>query len=84
MGLSLSDRGHFYLHGVTLIPAWIGNHMHSNVWDDMTYQFQNFNGCTVGASSSKTWTYLFYIFNVMGADVVVKQEASASATTILA
>ena len=32
---------------LTLIPAWIRNHMPSNVWDEITYPFLNFNGCTV-------------------------------------
>ena len=39
--------GRFYLHGLTLIPAWISNHMPSKVWDEITYPFLNFNGCTV-------------------------------------
>ena len=38
---------HFYLHGLTLIPAWISNHMPGKVWGDITYPFLNFNGCTV-------------------------------------
>ena len=39
--------GTFYYHGLTLIPAWISNHMSSKVWDEITYSFLNFNGCTV-------------------------------------
>ena len=35
------------LHGSTLIPAWISNYMPCNVWDEITYPFLNFNGCTV-------------------------------------
>ena len=34
----------FYWHGLTLIPAWIGNCMHYTIWDDITYPFHNFNG----------------------------------------
>ena len=41
--------GPFYKHGLTLIPAWITNHIHYNVWDEITYQFSNFNGATVGS-----------------------------------
>ena len=26
----------FYLHGLTIIPAWISNHMTSKVWDEIT------------------------------------------------
>ena len=37
----------FYQHGLTLIPAWIGNYMPSKVWGEITYPFLNFNGCTV-------------------------------------
>ena len=37
----------FYYHGLTLIPAWISNYMPSKVWDEITYPFLNFNGCTV-------------------------------------
>ena len=36
--------GHFYLHGLTLIMAWIGNHMPSKVCDEIAYPFPN---CTV-------------------------------------
>ena len=39
--------GPFYLHGLTLIPAWISNYTHYNVWDEITYPFLNFNGATV-------------------------------------
>ena len=39
--------GPFYLHGLTLIPAWIRNHMPSKMWDEITYPLPNFNGFTV-------------------------------------
>ena len=39
--------GPFYKHGLTLIPAWIINHMPSKVWDEINYPFLNFNGATV-------------------------------------
>ena len=32
--------GPYYLHGLSLIPAWI-----SKVCDEITYSFLNFNGC---------------------------------------
>ena len=35
----------FYQHGLTLIPAWISNHMPSEVWGKLSYPFPNFNGC---------------------------------------
>ena len=37
----------FHEHGLTLIPAWISNHMPSKVWGEPTYPFPNFNGCIV-------------------------------------
>ena len=38
---------HFYQHGLTLIPAWISNHIHYIVRDANTYPFMNFNRATV-------------------------------------
>ena len=34
-----------YWYGSTLIPSWLTIHMHSKMWDKITYPFQNFNGC---------------------------------------
>ena len=39
--------GLFYQHGLSLIPALTSNHIHYNVWDEITYPFPNFNGTTV-------------------------------------
>ena len=39
--------GHFYKHGLALIPGWISNYIHHNVWDEITNPFLNFNGATV-------------------------------------
>ena len=30
-----------------IIPAWISNYIHYNVWDEITFPFPNFNGSTV-------------------------------------
>ena len=35
------------IHGLTLIPAWIGNCIHYNVWHEMPYPFSNFNSAAV-------------------------------------
>ena len=43
---STTKPGAYFL-GYT-VPAWIGYHMPSKVWDELTYSFLNFNGCTVG------------------------------------
>ena len=45
--IAITTSGRFYSHGLTLIPAWISNHMPSKVWGEITYPFLNFNGCTV-------------------------------------
>ena len=38
----------------TLIPAWISNHMTGKVWDEITYPFLNFKGCTPLTVSTRT------------------------------
>ena len=43
----LTSRGPFNLDGLTVNPAWISNHISSQVWDVITYPFLNFNGVTV-------------------------------------
>ena len=43
----IDAQGPFYNHGLTLTPVWISNHMSSEVWDEITYSFPNFNGCTI-------------------------------------
>ena len=47
----------------TLIPAWISNHMPGIVWDEITYSFLNFNGCTVEV---KEWISNFIPHFLMG------------------
>ena len=37
----------FYWYGLTLIPAWINDHILSQVWDEIANPPLNFNGCTV-------------------------------------
>ena len=39
--------GPLLLTWIDLIPAWISNYIHYKVWDEITYPFPNFNGCTV-------------------------------------
>ena len=36
----------FHWYGLSLIPAWISNHMHSEVPDKITYLFLKFSGAT--------------------------------------
>ena len=40
-------QGPFYQHGLTLIPAYLSNHMPNKVWGGITYPFPNFRGATV-------------------------------------
>ena len=36
--------GLLYWHGLTLIPAWISNHMPGSMWDEIAYTFPNVKG----------------------------------------
>ena len=46
--LEILDKCHFsvpdllYWHGLTLIPAWISNHMPGKIWDEIAYTFPNY------------------------------------------
>ena len=47
---NFSSSGSFCKHGLTLIPAWINNHMPGAVWDEINHLFPNnsptiHNGC---------------------------------------
>ena len=39
--------GPFYKHELTLIPAWISNHMANKVWNKITFPFTIFNDCII-------------------------------------
>ena len=39
--------GPLLLSWINLSPVWIGNHIPSKVWDEITYSLPNFNCCTV-------------------------------------
>ena len=54
----------FYQHGLTSIPAWISNLMHSKVWDEITYPFLNFNGCPV-----EVWEWISNFIQIFIMDV---------------
>ena len=41
---AISHYIQLHKHGLTLIPAWISNHMPSKVWDEINYPFPNFSG----------------------------------------
>ena len=44
----------FYQHALTLIPAWISNHVSSKIVDEIIYSFPNFNGASLGMDK---WFY---------------------------
>ena len=48
----------FYYHGITLIPAWISNHMLCKLLGWIIYTFPNFNGETV-----KVWEWFIHAKN---------------------
>ena len=54
----LSPGGPFTNNGSTLIPAWISNNMPSKMWDEITYSYPNFNGCTVEVWELDKWFHL--------------------------
>ena len=55
-------RSPFQWHGLTLIPAWINDYIHYNVWDGIIYPFTNFNCCTV-----EVWKWISnFICHVIG------------------
>ena len=47
VGLVTSTPGALLQSSLTLIPAWMNNHMPSKMWDEIIYPFPNFNGHTV-------------------------------------
>ena len=49
----MSSRGTPFTNiELTIIPTWISIHKHSKVWDEMTYPFPDFTGCTVEVRES--------------------------------
>ena len=57
--------GPLYWHVLTLIPTWISNHILSNVWDEITYRFSNFNGATV-----EVWEWICNFIPLFMMDVI--------------
>ena len=52
-----SILGPFSQYRLTLIPAWISNHIPNKVWDEITYSSPNLNGCTV-----EVWWWICNLF----------------------
>ena len=47
------------------IPPWTSNHMPSREWDEITYPFPNFNGCTV-----EVWEWIRNFISHLIMDVI--------------
>ena len=62
----IMTRRPFYYHGIILILTWIGYHMPSKVWDEITYPFQNYNGATV-----KVWEWKCHFIPHFIMDVII-------------
>ena len=43
--------------GLTLIPVYLSDHMLTKVWDEITYPFTNFSGCTVEVWNGSVISY---------------------------
>ena len=43
----IDSWGPFHYHGLTLIQAWMSNHIRYKVWDEITYPLLNFNSANV-------------------------------------
>ena len=56
----------FYKHLLTIIPAWISNHMPSKVWDEIIYPFPNFNGATI-----EVWEWISNSISYIIMDVII-------------
>ena len=63
--MNLLAREPFYYHGLTLIPAWIINHMPSEVLYEITYPFPNFNG-----TNDEVWEWISNFISHYMMDVI--------------
>ena len=53
----LGHLGPLLLTWINFIPAWISYHLPSKVWDEITYAYSNFNGCTI-----EVWEWISNFF----------------------
>ena len=53
------------LTSLTLTPTWISNHIYYQECHDITYQFLNFNGCTV-----EVWERISNFISHLSVDVI--------------
>ena len=60
--ICIDSLGPFHYHWLTLITAWITNHIHRKMWNEITSLFPNFSGCTI-----EIWEWIIpqYIMDVI-------------------
>ena len=69
----------FYIHGLTLLPAWISNHMPSKMWDEINHPFPNFNGgCTV-----EVWEWMSNLISHFMMDEITYPSCDWSQTMLV-
>ena len=58
-------RGPFHQHKLMLIPAWICNYIHNDVWDEIIYPFPNFKSVTYTSFNVRNfvWNFNGYLWN---------------------
>ena len=54
-----------YSQGFILIPAWISNHIHQDVWDEITYPLTNFHCATV-----EVWEWISFFISYFNGPVI--------------
>ena len=47
------------------MPAWIINYTHFEVWDEITYPFQNLNGAAVEVFGQEISSYIYKAFDYL-------------------
>ena len=54
--------GPFYLHGPTIIPAWISDYIHNKLCNVITYPLPNFNGAAVIPSCTLLNMWFYHVY----------------------
>ena len=70
--------GPFYQHGSTPIPAWIGNYMQYEMWDEITYPSSKFNGAVVGV-----WEWICYFIQHFTGLVIIGRAGTRQCIYLL-
>ena len=58
-------RSEVFLTNMDWLPAWTNNHMPSKVWNEITYPFPNFSGCTM-----EVWEWISNFISHFIVDVI--------------